>query len=67
MDSMDWFSPTSSMAGLQVAATNRALKLGGRVLLRSAGFKPWYIREFEARGFTARRVSLRLAGACIDR
>ncbi|KAI9764843.1 MAG: hypothetical protein M1840_007989 [Geoglossum simile] len=67
MDSMDWFSPTSAMAGLQVAATNRPLKLGGRVLLRSAGFKPWYIQEFEMRGFTTRRVSLRLAGACIDR
>jgi betaine lipid synthase len=67
MDSMDWFDPTGVNAGLQIAATNRALGLGGRVLLRSAGLKPWYIPEFETRGFTTQRVNARLAGACIDR
>ncbi|KAI9785936.1 MAG: hypothetical protein M1839_008202 [Geoglossum umbratile] len=49
MDSMDWFSPAGTEASLQVASTNRALKLGGRVLLRSAGLTPWYIQEFEMR------------------
>lgn len=67
MDSIDWFSPTGIKAGLQVAATNRALKLGGRVLLRSAGLRLWYIQEFEVWGFTTQRISLRLAGSCIDR
>ncbi|KAL8829219.1 MAG: hypothetical protein Q9170_006263, partial [Blastenia crenularia] len=40
MDSMDWFDPNSTAAATQVRALNRALKLKGRVLLRSAGLKP---------------------------
>ncbi|KAH0542637.1 hypothetical protein FGG08_002960 [Glutinoglossum americanum] len=67
MDSMDWFDTASVEASVQISATNRALKLGGRVLLRSAGLKPWYIQEFETRGFTAQRVNARLAGTCVDR
>lgn len=67
MDSMDWFDPQSDEALSQIHALNRSLKLGGRVMLRSAGLKPWYIPVFEAYGFTARRVGARLPGTCIDR
>ncbi|KAJ9152005.1 3-amino-3-carboxypropyl transferase [Pleurostoma richardsiae] len=68
MDSMDWFDPGEpSAAAAQVARLNRALGTGGRVLLRSSALVPWYIREFEARGFAAKRVAARTPGACIDR
>lgn len=67
MDSMDWFSPDSSDATIQVRALNMALKLGGRVLLRSAGLKPWYTKAFEEHGFATRRANVRVPGACVDR
>ena len=43
------------------------MKIGGRVLLRSAGLKPWYIAKFSAQGFRCERVAARTAGKCIDR
>lgn len=67
MDSMDWFDPGAPAAGLQIEKLNRALKLGGRVLLRSAALTPWYIATFEAMGFQPKRVGARIGGACIDR
>lgn len=67
MDSMDWFDPEDTQNEVQVHALNRALKLGGKVLLRSAGLKPWYISLFEKHGFLAKRVGARLPGTCIDR
>lgn len=67
MDSMDWFDPGSNAAAAQITKLNRALKMGGRVMLRSAGLKPWYIKQFEAHGFTAKRHGAREGGACIDR
>jgi len=68
MDSMDWFTPTGPEADAQAKAVNRALKIGGRVLLRSSGLNPWYIREFEANGFSAKRVAARIPpGTCTDR
>ena len=67
MDSMDWFDPHGSEAPTQIAALNRALKSGGRVFLRSAGLRPWYIPVFERLGFSAKRVSARLPGTLIDR
>jgi betaine lipid synthase len=68
MDSMDWFSPKGPEAAAQAKAANRAMKLGGRVLLRSAGLNPWYIRDFEENGFTSKRVAARIpAGSCTDR
>ena len=67
MDSMDWFSPSSTAAATQVRALNRALKPKGRVLLRSAGLKPWYVHVFEKGGFAANRVAVRLEGSCVDR
>lgn len=60
MDSMDWFDPQSYEAATQITTLNRALKLGGRVLIHSAGLKPWYIPVFERLGFSAWRVSVRL-------
>lgn len=68
MDSMDWFTPTGPEADAQVKAVSKALKPGGRVLLRSAGLNPWYIRAFEENGFVCKRVAARIpAGTCTDR
>lgn len=67
MDSMDWFEPGDTQADVQVQSLHRALKTGGKVLLRSAGLKPWYISVFEKHCFAPIRVGARLPGACIDR
>lgn len=68
MDSMDWFTPGGPETAVQVKAINSALKLGGRVLLRSAGLNPWYIRVFEEHGFSPKRVAARVPqGTCTDR
>ncbi|QSZ29575.1 hypothetical protein DSL72_004091 [Monilinia vaccinii-corymbosi] len=67
MDSMDWFDPGAEAAELQIRKLNQALKIGGRVLLRSAALTPWYIATFENLGFSAKRVGARIGGACIDR
>jgi betaine lipid synthase len=67
MDSMDWFNPEEDAAAKQAQALNRALKMGGRVLLRSASIDPWYIKDFAANGFSPRRVGARFPGSCIDR
>lgn len=67
MDSMDWFTPSTPAAGAQIEKLNRALKLGGRILLRSAGLTPWYVSEFESLGFQPKRVGARIGGSCIDR
>ncbi|RDW87741.1 hypothetical protein BP5796_03435 [Coleophoma crateriformis] len=67
MDSMDWFDPQAPAAATQITKLNRALKLGGRVMLRSAALTPWYIETFESLGFQAKRVGVRIGGACIDR
>lgn len=67
MDSMDWFDPNGTQAQTQVEALYCALKIGGKVLLRSAGLKPWYIALFEKNGFATKRVGARLPGSCIDR
>jgi len=67
MDSMDWFDPGSDAAGVQIGKINRALKVGGRVLLRSAGLEPWYVARFEQLGFRGKRVACRMPGSCVDR
>ncbi|KAK3393664.1 hypothetical protein B0H63DRAFT_458755 [Podospora didyma] len=67
MDSMDWFDSGSTAAARQITKLNRALKVGGRVLLRSSALTPWYIREFEALGFVGTKVGNRVPGECIDR
>ena len=51
MDHMDWFEPEGTQAPEEIRAINKAMKLGGRVLLRSAGLKPWYIAKFSEQGF----------------
>lgn len=67
MDSMDWFDPGSTAATTQIKKLNRALKKGGRVLLRSAGLTPWYVSTFENLGFDAKRVGKRDGRNCVDR
>ena len=67
MDHMDWFDPEGTDATEEIRAINKAMKVGGRVLLRSAGLKPWYIANFTAQGFQCKRVAARTAGKCIDR
>lgn len=67
MDSMDWFPPTGTQALRQIRALNRALKVKGRVMLRSAGLEPWYLRVFAECGFACKRVAVRVPGSCIDR
>lgn len=68
MDSMDWFDPAGAEAAKQVKIVNRALKMGGRVLLRSAGLRPWYVGTFEGLGFSCKRVAARIPpGSCVDR
>jgi betaine lipid synthase len=67
MDSMDWFDNGSPAAAAQVTKLNRALGMGGRVLLRSSALKPWYVEVFKAYGFSAKCHGSRTDGACIDR
>jgi betaine lipid synthase len=67
MDSMDWFPVKGSQAVKQIRCLNRALKVRGRVLLRSAGLDPWYVAVFGENGFVCKRVAVRVAGACVDR
>lgn len=67
MDSMDWFDAGSNDAAEQITKLNRVLKMGGRVLLRSAALNPWYIKTFERLGFQAKCHGSRRNKACIDR
>ncbi|EFX05573.1 3-amino-3-carboxypropyl transferase [Grosmannia clavigera kw1407] len=67
MDSMDWFDRGGDGAPSQIAKLNRALRLGGRVLLRSSARLPWYVDVFERLGFAAKRHGNREPGVCIDR
>lgn len=67
MDSMDWFDPGSRAAAQQITRLNRALKMNGRVLLRSSALVPWYIRVFEAHGFVGKQMGKRTPGTLIDR
>ncbi|KAK5276340.1 hypothetical protein LTR40_011750 [Exophiala xenobiotica] len=67
MDSMDWFNPAETAAQEQIAALNKVLKIGGRVLFRSASVRPWYTNIFEQNGFEAKCVGRRDSGKCIDR
>lgn len=67
MDSMDWFDPEGTDARSQIRKLNDSMKIGGRVMLRSAGMEPWYLRVFEQEGYTTKRVGTRNPGTCIDR
>ena len=60
--------PSPTAAEVQVRALYRVLKpRAGRVLLRSAARRPWYIDVFERFGFTCKCVALRSEGKCVDR
>ncbi|KAF4125026.1 betaine lipid synthase, partial [Geosmithia morbida] len=67
MDSMDWFDKGSSAAAAQISKLNRALAMGGRVLLRTSALEPWYVEVFKAHGFEPKCHGSRTDGACIDR
>ncbi|KAK6338165.1 hypothetical protein TWF696_001635 [Orbilia brochopaga] len=67
MDSMDWFDPHSSEAREQIRAFWRVLKVGGRIMIRSASIEPWYARLFESERFKAIRIASRSEIPCIDR
>ncbi|KAL2211688.1 hypothetical protein CC79DRAFT_1329000 [Sarocladium strictum] len=67
MDSMDWFDPGAPAAAAQITKLNRALAMGGRVMLRSSALSPWYVKVFESHGFSPKRHGARIDGACIDR
>lgn len=71
MDSLDWYESTRRAgregAAAQIKLLRSVLADGGRVLLRSAGTRPWYIDVFEAHGFETRRVGVRKRGECVDR
>lgn len=68
MDSMDWFDARNTgAAAQQFCRLNRALRMGGRVLLRSAARAPWYVAEAGRWGFAAKKHGDRAPRACIDR
>ncbi len=67
MDSMDWFSPSDQPPAItQIRSLNRALVAGGRVLLRSAALKPWYLKLFEELGFKTSIATERRPGTYTD-
>ena len=66
-DMMDRLDPEGADADTTIRAMNKALSIGGRVLLKSVGLEPWYISKFEQFGFRAQCHGLRQPGTCIDR
>jgi betaine lipid synthase len=67
MDHMDWFDPSSDEVENEIVSLFNALSDGGRVLLRSASQHPWYIKNFEANGFSCKAAGVRTSGSMIDR
>ncbi|KAK9479657.1 hypothetical protein V1514DRAFT_13590 [Lipomyces japonicus] len=67
MDHMDWFARDGKDAGKEIRALNQSLKIGGRVLFRSASKRPWYTAAYEAEGFKCKPVQVRNKHKCIDR
>lgn len=57
MDHMDWF--TEQDAELEIKELHRVLKPQGQVIWRSASRQPWYIRLFEANGYTVKCLDVR--------
>ena len=64
MDLMDRFNPEGTEVEAQLRALNKALVPSGRVLLRSAGLRPWYISKFEELGFQSKCHGSREPGTC---
>lgn len=67
MDHMDWFSQSGEEVDAEIMALYKALCVGGRVLLRSAAEKPWYITNFEKLGFRCESAGVRTSTESIDR
>lgn len=67
MDHMDWFSPGGHEVDDEIMALHQALCIGGRVMLRSASPKPWYIENFEKLGFSCVAAGTRTSELSIDR
>ena len=67
MDHMDWFSKDGIDADAEISALYQALAPNGRVMLRSAASKPWYIANFEKIGFTCEPHGIRTPTESIDR
>ncbi|CAK7903217.1 hypothetical protein CAAN1_16S00606 [[Candida] anglica] len=67
MDHMDWFDPEGTDALEEIQLLNKALSENGRVMLRSASQKPWYIKTFNENGFISDPVAVRESGTSIDR
>ncbi|KAJ1663753.1 hypothetical protein IW140_004645 [Coemansia sp. RSA 1813] len=57
MDHMDWFSAHDAQQ--EVSALARAISKDGFVLWRSAARHPWYVKVFEANGFSVEAISVR--------
>lgn len=66
MDHMDWFPKDGKLAIEEIQALSDALAPGGRVLLRSASKKPWYIETFESYGFMCKPEGIRKDKMAID-
>ena len=67
MDHMDWFDPNGRDAINEITALKRCLAPGGRVMLRSASTKPWYLKVFKNLGFKEEENVVREPGSSIDR
>jgi betaine lipid synthase len=67
MDHMDWFEPEGQDVNDEIDALHGALCEGGRVMLRTAAKIPWYIKNFEERGFKCEAAATRYSGKMIDR
>ena len=67
LDAMDRLDLENNEVETQIRALNKALTIGGRVLLKSVGLQPWYIPKFELLGFQSQCHGSRKPGTCIDR
>ncbi|CCH45246.1 Ubiquinone/menaquinone biosynthesis methyltransferase [Wickerhamomyces ciferrii] len=67
MDHMDWFDPEGTDVDNEIDALHSALCDGGRVMLRTAALVPWYIKNFEKKGFKCHAAATRHSGTSIDR
>jgi len=51
----------------EILEMKRVLAIGGHVVWRSAGKRPWYVQRFELAGFIVEAVDIREGGKAIDR
>ncbi|KAK7205967.1 hypothetical protein BZA70DRAFT_304272 [Myxozyma melibiosi] len=67
MDHMDWFDTDGVDATKEIQALNHAIKMGGRLLFRSASKRPWYTKVYEREGFRCEAAQVREKRTSIDR